>query len=88
MPSGRRARLQKLRDRVLQKRREGALQVRLADWAQAIKDEGAAATAPTEPTKRWPCPNREGGCTGQVTRGQDVCRTCGARIEWPGGSAS
>jgi hypothetical protein len=78
MPSGRRARLQKLRERVLQRRQAGAVETKLADWLAEMQT--AAPVAPSQPARRWPCPNE--GCTGLLVYAQETCTTCGAHLSW------
>ena len=76
MSSGRRARLQRLRERALKARRNDAIEIRLAPWLQEIVDQAA----PPELAQRRQCPNET--CGAPVTHRAEQCESCGAALAW------
>jgi hypothetical protein len=76
MSSGRRARLQRLRERALKARRNDAIEIRLAPWLQEIVDQAARR----EDAPRRQCPNET--CGAPVTYRAERCPTCGAALTW------
>jgi hypothetical protein len=80
MSSGRRARLQRLRERALKARQHDAIEIRLAPWLQEMADQAAPSAAAPEDAPRRQCPNET--CGTPVTHRAEQCESCGAALAW------